>query len=196
MKKAICLLSIVVLSIILCTCGIKPMIDYTQGVLQEVQGTEQEQQDIASSLSYSNAQIEKKNEVGMAESTSAVSTHAGNKMGDVNCDGKINYNDAILVLRSSVGLSTIDLDMIPYADVDQNGKINYSDAIKILRVSVGLEELQSPATEPTETEPTETKPTETEPTETEPTETEPPATGSNGALEGDANVGGSGEIEW
>ena len=85
--------------------------------------------------------------VGIRFSSSG-SGSATRKMGDANGDGKLNYSDAMLVLRVSVGLATIETDAMLYVDVDGNGKLNYNDAMKILRVSVGLEELEPPTTEP------------------------------------------------
>lgn len=54
--------------------------------------------------------------------------------GDVNGDGKVNSNDALLVLQYSVGkINKIDSS----ADVNGDGKINSSDALTILQISVG-----------------------------------------------------------
>ena len=62
-------------------------------------------------------------------------------LGDANGDGKVDYKDAMLVLRASVGLEKLDEDGKIAGDVDGNGKLDYKDAMKILRASVGLEEL-------------------------------------------------------
>ena len=63
------------------------------------------------------------------------------KAGDANGDGKVDYKDAMLVLRASVNLEKLDEDGKIAGDVDGNGKLDYKDAMKILRASVGLEEL-------------------------------------------------------
>jgi hypothetical protein len=63
------------------------------------------------------------------------------KAGDANGDGKVDYKDAMLVLRASVGLEKLDEDGKTAGDVDGNNKLDYKDAMKILRASVGLEEL-------------------------------------------------------
>ncbi len=59
-------------------------------------------------------------------------------LGDVDGNGKLTYNDALLVLRASISLETLTLEQEILADFDGNGTINYSDALKILRASIGL----------------------------------------------------------
>lgn len=61
------------------------------------------------------------------------------KMGDVNMDGSIDLSDAIMVLRSYVGLDTLTSTQTKAADVTKDGSVDLSDAIKILRYYVGLE---------------------------------------------------------
>jgi len=62
-------------------------------------------------------------------------------LGDVNDDGSIDSGDAILVLRYSVGLTTLT-DIQRWAgnvtNKADNNNIDSGDAIKILRYSVGL----------------------------------------------------------
>lgn len=60
------------------------------------------------------------------------------KLGDADCNGDINYMDALLVLRHSVGLEDLRKDIVSFCDVDNNSEINYMDALLILRYSVGL----------------------------------------------------------
>ena len=62
-------------------------------------------------------------------------------MGDVNDDGKVDYKDAMLVLRASVKLETLNDKLAVRADVTGEGKMDYKDAMKILRASVGLDTL-------------------------------------------------------
>ena len=64
------------------------------------------------------------------------------KMGDANGDGKVNYQDAMLVLRSSIGLEELSPEAKAVSDVDGKPGINYQDAMKILRVSIGLDSFQ------------------------------------------------------
>ena len=62
-------------------------------------------------------------------------------MGDVTNDGKVDYKDAMLVLRASVKLETLDDKLAVRGDVTGDGKMDYKDAMKILRASVGLDTL-------------------------------------------------------
>ena len=58
--------------------------------------------------------------------------------GDVNGDGFVNANDALLVLRSALGLAPA---LGSEADVTGDGFVNANDALLILRVALGLAEL-------------------------------------------------------
>lgn len=64
------------------------------------------------------------------------------KLGDANGDGEVNYQDAMLVLRASIGLETLSPEAEAVSDVDGKPGINYQDAMKILRVSIGLDSFQ------------------------------------------------------
>lgn len=66
------------------------------------------------------------------------------KFGDATGDGKVNYEDALLALRYSIGLEELSDEMAAIADVTGDGKVNYEDALKILRVSIGLDTLEPP----------------------------------------------------
>jgi hypothetical protein len=57
-------------------------------------------------------------------------------MGDVDFDGKLSYNDALKVLRYSIGLESLENPAV--ADITGDGNINYEDALGILRASIGL----------------------------------------------------------
>ena len=61
------------------------------------------------------------------------------KRGDADGNGIINYRDALLVLRYSIGLENLSKAVISRCDVDNSGQINYRDALLILRYSIGLE---------------------------------------------------------
>ena len=59
-------------------------------------------------------------------------------MGDVDGNGKLTYNDALIVLRASIKLTELTAQQEALADFDGNGKLDYNDALKILRASIGL----------------------------------------------------------
>jgi hypothetical protein len=61
--------------------------------------------------------------------------------GDANGDERLNYNDALLVLRFSVGLENMREEAQALCDVDGKPGLSYQDALKILRASIGLETL-------------------------------------------------------
>lgn len=60
------------------------------------------------------------------------------KYGDVNGDGKINTDDALLILQYVVGLSTIDGNGAKAADVNGDGRIDTNDALGILQYVVNI----------------------------------------------------------
>jgi len=59
--------------------------------------------------------------------------------GDVNGDGHIRSDDAILALRMSVGLRTPTPEEFCRADINNNGRIDSADSILIIRKASGLE---------------------------------------------------------
>ena len=61
--------------------------------------------------------------------------------GDVDGDGKISYNDALIVLRLSIGLAELSEEEAAFGDVDGADGLSYNDALKILRASIGIETL-------------------------------------------------------
>lgn len=63
------------------------------------------------------------------------------KMGDVDGNGTVSYNDALKVLRASINLDVLDMDAAVVANVDGKAGITYGDALKILRASIGLDTL-------------------------------------------------------
>lgn len=58
-------------------------------------------------------------------------------MGDVNSDGNVNSSDALLILKSSVGMNPENFNA-SLADMNEDGNINSSDALIVLKISVGL----------------------------------------------------------
>ena len=61
-------------------------------------------------------------------------------LGDVNGDSLVNSYDALIVLKSSTGMITLDSTQKSKADIDKNGKINSADALSILKFIVGQSE--------------------------------------------------------
>lgn len=57
--------------------------------------------------------------------------------GDVNSDGRINSNDALLVLQASTNIITISDSQKKLADVTGDGNVNSSDALYILQYAIG-----------------------------------------------------------
>lgn len=56
-------------------------------------------------------------------------------LGDVNCDGKINSDDAVLILKHAVGYTDNNFN-IRFADINNDGKVNSDDAVEILKYAV------------------------------------------------------------
>lgn len=59
-------------------------------------------------------------------------------LGDANGDGKIDVNDARLILRYAVGLETANENLKAIADVNGDGKITVDDAREVLRQATGI----------------------------------------------------------
>lgn len=73
-----------------------------------------------------------------ALSCSVCSLAADNKYGDLNSDSKINSEDALVILRYSVGLVDFTAEQKKAADVSADSEINSLDALLVLEYSVGL----------------------------------------------------------
>ena len=71
-----------------------------------------------------------------AEITVTVTAKA--QLGDVNGDGYIDSADAMLCLRSAVGLKKLTEEQKSAADVNKDGFVDAGDAIKILRYDAKL----------------------------------------------------------
>ncbi len=61
-------------------------------------------------------------------------------LGDTNFDGTVNTGDAVMILRSCVGLVELSDDQKLAADMSGDGKINTGDAVAVLRFYVGLKD--------------------------------------------------------
>jgi hypothetical protein len=84
--------------------------------------------------------ISAENPDGDAEPTTTVITKSSSSLikGDVNGDGKIGSNDAIMVLRIVAGLQEPTEYQKQAGDMNGDGKLSSNDAILILRRAAGL----------------------------------------------------------
>ncbi len=62
-------------------------------------------------------------------------------MGDVDSSGKVNSNDALLVLQYATGRLNFNAEQLALADIAADGKVNSNDALLILQTSTGLIDL-------------------------------------------------------
>jgi len=67
--------------------------------------------------------------------TASVSCGSASLPGDVDGNGAVNANDALLVMRYSLGIIS---EISPAADVNGDGIVNANDALMILRAALGL----------------------------------------------------------
>lgn len=68
--------------------------------------------------------------------------------GDIDGDGEITANDALTILRSSVGMANLTPEQNKLADVDSDTEITANDALAVLRYSVGMADEDSPINKP------------------------------------------------
>ena len=69
-------------------------------------------------------------------------------LGDVDGDGDITANDALTILRASIGLAQLTPVQTKLADVDFDGNVTANDALAVLRYSVGIIDADSPIKKP------------------------------------------------
>lgn len=58
--------------------------------------------------------------------------------GDVDGDGDVDGNDALLLMRFSMDLVGLTDPQLARADVDENGSVNANDSLRIMRYKLGL----------------------------------------------------------
>ena len=89
---------------------------------------------------------------GTSSDTDNTTTHDTHKpigaLGDVDGDGDITANDALTILRASIGLAKLSPDETKLADADGDGSITANDALAVLRYSVGIIDEDSPIKKP------------------------------------------------
>ena len=58
--------------------------------------------------------------------------------GDVDMDGRVAVNDAVIVLKNAIKLMELDTQQLMLADADNDGKITVNDAVMILKKAIKL----------------------------------------------------------
>ena len=110
----------------------KGLIDAAGIALQEYEKTYGTDEDTAALITNLQALVDAREAYDLYANLSTIT------YGDINGDGSINANDALLALQHSVQLSILTGDGLDAADVDDNGKVDASDALLILQRSVQL----------------------------------------------------------
>lgn len=64
--------------------------------------------------------------------------YGGYELGDVDMNGNVTVNDAVLALKKSIDLVTLTAQQVLLADADGNGVITVNDAVMILKKAIGL----------------------------------------------------------
>lgn len=64
---------------------------------------------------------------------------AATKAGDIDGDGTVTLDDALLALRAAIGLDVLSAAKTKIADMDGDGKVTTSDARKILLAALEIE---------------------------------------------------------
>lgn len=57
-------------------------------------------------------------------------------------DGKVDLQDALVVLRAALGIENLSDEATTYADVDGDGKITLTDCSLVLKAALGIIELK------------------------------------------------------
>ena len=57
-------------------------------------------------------------------------------MGDVDRDGYITSNDALMILRESIGMESFDTYQTLVGDINEDGVIDSADALGVLRLAI------------------------------------------------------------
>ena len=64
--------------------------------------------------------------------------NCGYRYGDLNHSHTVNVTDAVMTMRASIDLLTLDDELKRIADVNGSGGVNVTDAVIIMRYSIGL----------------------------------------------------------
>lgn len=93
---------------------------------------------IVTAVSVGTTKIHATSVDGNHSAEATVTVTAAPQLGDVNGDGYIDSADAMLCLRSAVGLKKLTEEQKSAADVNKDGFVDAGDAIKILRYDAKL----------------------------------------------------------
>ena len=58
--------------------------------------------------------------------------------GDINGDGEVSTEDALLVLRAALGITEYSDELVSVCDMDGDGVVDTTDALLILRLALGI----------------------------------------------------------
>lgn len=64
--------------------------------------------------------------------------YGGFTKGDVDMDGRVAVNDAVMTLKNAIKLMELDTQQFMLADADSDGKITVNDAVMILKKAIKL----------------------------------------------------------
>ena len=64
--------------------------------------------------------------------------YGGFTKGDVDMDGRVAVNDAVMTLKKAIKLMELDTQQLMLADADNDGKITVNDAVMILKKAIKL----------------------------------------------------------
>ena len=106
-------------------------------------------------------------------SSAVIAAHAdGVTKGDLNGDGAIDSNDALLTLHASLAPELLSSNFFDSADFNEDGNVDSQDALLILRESVNLSEYELPVAPTPVEEPVKEEPVLKETYVSEPTHTQ------------------------
>lgn len=74
----------------------------------------------------------------LVENPKFIEIYGEPKSGDINIDGEITTDDALIVLNHVVGNECLTYKKIEQSDVDSDGEFTTNDALKILETVVGI----------------------------------------------------------
>jgi len=64
-------------------------------------------------------------------------------LGDANIDGKVDLNDAKIVLKAALGITEVSGQASVNADVNNDSKVDLKDAKVVLKAALGIEKIKA-----------------------------------------------------